>query len=124
MAEFDGEEQPVARAHVEIHLPDNEDLVGVATTNYAGRFSINELSNPLTQSEQPLSRKQDYLVQIRSPEHYILTGTLRFEYGSEEWTFVLIHKDNSLRSDKTVTPSLNPEADATLSMGGAVRKGS
>ena len=105
-------------------MPGDTDLVGVATTNYAGRFGIDQLSHRLTREVVSLTRQQEYQIQILAPQHYILKGTLEFDRGTRDWTFLLLSKDYSLTSDDDTSTPSDPEGSAVLSMGGAIRKGS
>ncbi len=63
----DGEEKPVSTATVRLSVPGNEDLIGVATTTFAGTFSVDRLSNRLTEQDAQLLRNQEYVVEVQAP---------------------------------------------------------
>ena len=118
---IDGEERPVSTATVRLSVPDNEDLIGVATTTFAGTFSVDRLSNRVTEKEAELLRNQEYVVEIQAPEHYLMKQRFTFDKGVEDWTFMMILKTADLGSADSLLP---PTGDGNgLTFGGAVRKG-
>lgn len=118
---IDGEERPVSQASVKLSLTDDDELVGVATTNYAGTFFIDRLSNRITYREARLRRNQEYLVEVEAPEHYLLRQSFTFGKGAEDWVFTLELKTAELGDD----PGLQPSSDdpTRLRPRGSVRKG-
>ncbi len=117
----DGGERPVAEASVKLSIPGNEELVGIATTNFAGTFFIDRLSNRLTYKEAQLLRKQEYLVEIEVPEHYLMKQRFTFDRGPEDWIFTLVSKTADLGDDEGLLP---PTGEGNgLTFGGSVRRG-
>ena len=117
----DGQERPTSEAKVTLSILGNEDLVGVATTNFAGTFFIDRLSNRVTYEEAPLLRKQEYQVEIVSAEHYIMKQRFTFGHGTEDWTFTLDSKTSTIDNDDLLQP---PSGEGNgLTFGGSVRKG-
>ena len=117
----DGEEKPVSTATVRLSVPGDENLLGVATTTFAGTFSVDRLSNRLTEQDAQLLRNQEYVVEVQAPEHYLMKQRFTFEKGVEDWTFIMILKTADLGSDDSLLP---PTGEGNgLTFGGAVRKG-
>jgi len=117
----DGEERPTPGASVTLSVPGNDELVGVAVSNYAGTFAIDRLSNKVTQVEVRLLRSQEYQVKIVSPEHYIMKQQFTFGRGTEQWIFALDAKTASLGDDDLL---VMPTGEGNgLTFGGTVRRG-
>lgn len=120
LGDVDGAEEPLGEVSVSIRPVGVEgDLVGVAVTNYAGRFTIDTLSSVEKREETGLIRDTTYRATITTPEYWVFDETLEFDRGSESFDFVLVRKDADLGAVSV------PEStgDAPLGSRGSVRKG-
>ncbi len=120
LGDVDGAEQPLGEVSVSIRPEGVEgDLVGVAVTNYAGRFTIDTLSSVEKREETGLLRDTTYRATIMTPEYWVFDEAFEYDRGTETFDFLLVRKDADLNNASV------PEStgDAPLGSRGSVRKG-
>jgi len=119
---LDGE-VPISQAEIKINPQGETQVVGIAVSNAAGRFTIVALANTELFTEEPLRKDTTYEARIQVPGYYILEKTFEYSKGTESWEFALELRAVDDLGDATTFNADDPDAPpAARTMGGSVRR--
>ena len=122
IGEEDGEPIPLGTVAITIvPVGHDTDCMGVAVSNYAGRFLVDQLSDRSLGLEMGLLRNQEYRATFMVPHYYTTTTTFTYERGSQDLQVVLVRKDSVLNEGGL--PQLEADNNDPLRASGSVRRG-